>query len=325
MKFGAYSVEKAIDEWIAERERDGIRNNTKAKYLSAKLLGWCQRNGIEFLHQIQKQALRKWRTEEWAYRAGNSASLKVHWSVLNSFFNWCVDGDLLESNPCPKRKGKITKPDVVSLTPQEMDALEAAVEKVQTPGWTDERRLKMGVLILIMRWTGMAICDAVHLERTAHGIHLEDNTVHGKRRKTGKRFSVSIPEWLVSRVKMLPLTHPRYFFWHRRKDGTELRGTVQLFGGWFSDVFKMAGIEGHSHQLRHSFATYHLSRGVPVERVAEWMGDSPAEVLRTYGHWIPARQELSDQAMRDSWARMGLDARGNPIIDATAPNKTSIQ
>lgn len=327
-KFGPYSVEKAIDEWIAERERDGIRNNAKAKHLTAKLLYWCQRNGIEFLHQIQKQALRTWRTEEWAYRTGNSNSLKVHWSVLNSFFNWCVESDLIEMNPCPKRKGKITPQDVVPLTPEQMDALEGAVEKMRTQGWTDVRRLMMRALILVMRWSGMAIGDAVHLERTTHGtLHLEGHTIYGKRSKTDKRFSVPIPEWVVNLVKMLPLTHPRYFFWHRRRDGLELKSMVNRYGDWFGDVFKVAGIKGHSHQLRHSFATYHLSRGVPVERVAEWMGDSPAEVLRTYGHWIPERQELSEQAMRDSWAVMGLDEVGNPIAaHADAPtSKPTVQ
>jgi integrase len=325
VKFGAYPVEQAIDEWIAEREGDGLRN-TKAKYLTTKLLDWCGTNNIESLNQIQKQALRVWRTKEWRYRTGDSTSLKVHWSVLNSFFDWCVDGDLLEANPCPKRKGKIEQREVAPLTPQQMDALEIAVEKMRTPGWTDQRRLKMRVLILLMRWSGMAIHDAVHLERDANAVtRLIGNTVHGKRSKTKKKFSVTIPDSIVNLLQSLSSDHPRYFFWHRRRDGSELRSIVQMFGGWFGDVFKMAGIKGHSHQLRHSFATYHLSRGVPVERVAEWMGDSVAEVLKTYGHWIPERQEQSDQAMRDSWAKMGLDVRGNPVDATAVPTNHSVQ
>jgi integrase len=322
-KTGNYSVKKAIDEWIAEREQDGIRNNAKAKYLTAKLLSWCQRNGIEYLNQIKKQGLRVWRTKEWRYRTGDSNSLKVHWSILNTFFNWCVEGDLIESNICPKRKGKIERKEVVPLNPQQMDALETAVEKMRTPGWTDERRLKMRVLILLMRWSGMAIHDAVHLERDADAVtRLIGKTVHGKRSKTKKKFSVTIPDSIVNLLQSLPHDHPRYFFWHKRGDGSELRSMVQMFGGWYGDVFKMAGIKGHSHQVRHSFATYHLSRGASVERVAEWMGDSVAEVLRTYGHWIPERQEQSDQAMRDSWAKMGLDAVGNPI---DVPTSNSVQ
>jgi integrase/recombinase XerD len=319
IKPAGYPVERAIDEWIAEREADGVRYNAKAKLIGRKLLDWCKKNNIEHLSQITKQALRVWRTTGWKYRTGDSTSTKVHWSMLRSFFSWCVEGDLLEGNPCPKFKGKIKPQQVVPLTPQQMDALEAAVAKMQSPGWTDERRLRMRALILVMRWSGMAINDAVCLERSSGGItRLIGPVIHGQRHKTSKKFSVPLPGWLVDLLKALPVAHPKYYFWHKRPDGREVLRTsmVTQFGDWFGEMFKLAGIKGHSHQFRHSFATYHLSRGVSVERVAEWMGDSVAEVLRTYGHWIPARQELSEQAMRDSWAKMGLDAAGNPVSTA---------
>jgi hypothetical protein len=53
-KAEGYSVERAIDEWIKEREQDSI-NNVKAKALTKKLLDWCRRNNILHLRQIQKQ------------------------------------------------------------------------------------------------------------------------------------------------------------------------------------------------------------------------------------------------------------------------------
>jgi integrase/recombinase XerD len=200
---------------------------------------------------------------------------------------------------------------VVPLNPAQMDALEIAVDMIQAPGWTADRRLKMRTLIQTMRWSGMAIRDAVCLERA----NLIGQSIKSERSKTGKKFSVLIPEWLVNRLESLPNNDPHHFFWHRRTDGSKLKSIVTLYGGWFGDVFKMAGITGHSHQLRHSFATYHLSRAVSVERVAEWMGDSPAEVRRTYEHWITERTELSEQEMRASWEKMGLNSVGNPIPD----------
>jgi hypothetical protein len=67
-KTGNYGVKEAIEEWIAEREQDGIRNNIKAKYITTKLLSRCQRNGIENSNQIQKQ---RWRSG--ARRHGTTA------------------------------------------------------------------------------------------------------------------------------------------------------------------------------------------------------------------------------------------------------------
>jgi hypothetical protein len=42
------------------------------------------------------------------------------------------------------------------VTYKEMDRLEAAVEKMRSPGWTKARRLKMRLLIRLMRWSGIA-------------------------------------------------------------------------------------------------------------------------------------------------------------------------
>jgi integrase/recombinase XerD len=321
-KVGTYSIERAIDEWVAERDSEGL-HNAKAIHIGKKLLAWCRESGIENLGQIQKQALRVWRTEKWKYRTGDSCSLKCHWSVLSSFFNWCVDGDLLEANPCPRWKGRIKQRRVVPLTPAQIDATEAAVEKMQAHGWTDERRLKMRTLIQLMRWSGMAIRDAVCLPRA----DVWGQLIKSERHKTGKRFSVPLPEWLVNLLVALPNDDPGYFFWFRCTDGRNQKenSIVALYGNWFKQVFEAAGIRGHSHQLRHSFATHHLARGVRVERVAEWMGDSPAEVRRTYEHWVDERTEMSEQAMRESWAAMGLDSVGNPITDGAPTNKPRVQ
>lgn len=88
-KADAYTVAKGVDEWIAERDQDQI-DNTKAKHLTTKLLDWCRRNGITDLSELQnqKQPLKAWRVAEWKYRAGDSSSLKVHWSILGTFFRW---------------------------------------------------------------------------------------------------------------------------------------------------------------------------------------------------------------------------------------------
>jgi hypothetical protein len=61
LKPGTYSVERALDEWIAERDQDKL-HNTKARHMGKILLAWCHRNGIEYLTQIEKQALRTWRS-----------------------------------------------------------------------------------------------------------------------------------------------------------------------------------------------------------------------------------------------------------------------
>jgi integrase len=40
------------------------------------------------------------------------------------------------------------------------------------------------------------------------------------------------------------------------------------------------------HSLRHTFATRHIDNGVPIERVATWLGDTVQTVQRVYWHAI---------------------------------------
>lgn len=73
-----HTVQRAVEEWIEEREKGGV-HNVKARYLTKKLLAWANRNNIRLLGQIEKQALRVWGTSEWKYQHGHSASMKIHW------------------------------------------------------------------------------------------------------------------------------------------------------------------------------------------------------------------------------------------------------
>lgn len=51
------------------------------------------------------------------------------------------------------------------------------------------------------------------------------------------------------------------------------------------------------HWLRHTFASACLADGVDVLKVAHWMGDAPATVLKYYAHFIPDAEDLLTSAM----------------------------
>jgi integrase len=74
---------------------------------------------------------------------------------------------------------------------------------------------------------------------------------------------------------------------------------------WARTAFKAAGLKygreaGDSltlHSLRHTCATWMLSAGVPLPTVAEWIGDTQQEVLKTYGHALPNDRGKALKAM----------------------------
>ena len=66
----------------------------------------------------------------------------------------------------------------------------------------------------------------------------------------------------VKALKRIPETS-EYYFW----SGTSKRRTVvNIWEDSFHAMFKRAGIVGHSHRLRHTFAVDLLQRGVSLEK-----------------------------------------------------------
>jgi len=93
----------------------------------------------------------------------------------------------------------------------------------------------------------------------------------------------------------------------RSPDGLPLDS--DRFGHQWRRACRSAGSPGlRYHDLRHTFASTLLSRGVSVKAVADWLGHaSPTITLATYAHLMPADEEV---------ARAVLDAALSPLAPA---------
>jgi hypothetical protein len=84
-KSASVTVKQAAEQWIAQREQDKLTNG-RPKRMMRNLLEWCQTQGIENLRDVTKATLLAWRGK-WKYQSGDSASLKVSWCCVGSFFD----------------------------------------------------------------------------------------------------------------------------------------------------------------------------------------------------------------------------------------------
>jgi integrase len=67
----------------------------------------------------------------------------------------------------------------------------------------------------------------------------------------------------------------------------------------------LAGVEGHRHQFRHTFAKQLVMADVPVGTVAKLLGHRGLAVTEQhYSRWIPERQAAIHVVVRDSWTKM---------------------
>jgi integrase len=71
------------------------------------------------------------------------------------------------------------------------------------------------------------------------------------------------------------------------------------FGHHWRRACRAAGVPGtRYHDLRHTFASTLLSRGVSVKAVGDWLGHaSPTITLSTYAHLMPADEEVARKVL----------------------------
>lgn len=139
------TIQSAVDDWLSWREKEN-RSNEKPRMMTKKLLEWSSKRGIFLLHEIKKADLVAWRLR-WKYRSGDSSSMKVHWSVLSSFFSFCIGADLLKENPVPKGPQfviRYRRRPVVPISNVELDTLIARSDSIE--GWDSEQKQRMRAL-----------------------------------------------------------------------------------------------------------------------------------------------------------------------------------
>jgi integrase/recombinase XerD len=163
------------DRWLL---RDGSKNQPS-------LLQWAAKNDFRTLQDITSVDVERWRNT-WVFRA-ESYSLKVNHAAIKGFFSWAVKFEFLAKNPFDKLdRLKLTPVPTLPLN-DEKNEYERLLAGAGTIRRYDQSLI---TLIMLMRWSGLAILDACSLKRNTL---TPDNTVRTYRQKTGEYVYVPIP------------------------------------------------------------------------------------------------------------------------------------
>ena len=179
----------------------------------------------------------------------------------------------------------------------------------QPKGWVECRNqaTRLRILTLLMRWSGLAIRDAVTLERR----RLNDkDELFLYRAKTGNPVYVPLPPDVAESLRTIPpgpSPNPRYFFWSGNGSPKSVVGNWQRS---FRRLFKISNLRRedgtpkrcHPHMFRDTFAVEMLLAGVPLEQVSILLGHKSVKITeKHYAPWVKARQELLAANVRKAW------------------------
>lgn len=142
--------------------------------------------------------------------------------------------------------------------------------------------------------------DSLHLgttktEGSTHTIHLSDTAIDAlvahRTRQKAEKLAVGLDVW---QERDLVFPDPL---------GNLYAGPA-LYKQFIRLVAKTDLPRIRFHDLRHTCATIHLARGIPVKQVSEMLGHSDITItLRIYGHVIPAMNEQAAALMDDIFGR----------------------
>jgi integrase/recombinase XerD len=252
---------------------------------------FCESRRLLFLRDISLADLNDWRA---TWEDGPLATRKKQERV-KGFFYFCARNGWITENPAlGLSRIKADVRPAVPFTKDEFNKILAACDRF---GKTDEQRQRVRTMILLLRWSGLAIRDAVTLERDKLD---SQGRLMLRRAKTGVAVLAPLPPHVAAALQSLHSDNRRYFFW----TGNGLpKSAVADWQRALRRVFELADLRNgdrskkrcHPHMLRHTFAVECLLAGIALEDVARLLGqitapaEGPETVWRAWESRFPFR------------------------------------
>lgn len=296
------TIEKAIELFLSDKKTQGLDSTAYKKHVRelGRFKDFMAKRGKLFPHEVGLADLTEFR-EGWVNHYASTLTRSKVQERLRGFLRYCFNARMIDRLP-QLSPIKITEPPTLPLTSEQYEKLLAAIPKeFRSP----DRVKRLHALIRLMRFSGLAIQDAVTLERDELQKDRKTNIyrVVTSRQKTGVHVSVPLPPDVAKEViAVMELNgHKQYIFWNRT-DGKP-KAAVDVWERAFKRAFKAAGMPGgHSHQLRDTFAVSLLEKGIPLEEVSKLLGHTSIKTTeKSYAPWVKSRQERLDKLVMETF------------------------
>ena len=228
----------------------------------------------------------------------NSDSIQAaRWSALNTFFNFLVMDDYLDTNPMVKtrRPRNRTEKPIVYL---EQDEIDCILERIRSESKTQFVNRDLAIITLGIG-TGIRVGALVQIN--VSDIDFKDNTIHviekgGKERylKFGTKTRNILSAWLIDRSTYFSDAVTDALFisqWKQRLTDEGVRKLINKYAD---------GINGKhvtAHTMRKSAATNLAKAGVDIQTIADMLNHSNIQTTRRYAAVLNENKQKATDAL----------------------------
>lgn len=293
----AVSLAEAWKNFLADLEARKLSRHTIRKYklLERQMTAFAQARGLDLAH-FDLATLTTFRA---SWRDSLRTGVKKL-ERLRAFFRFAHERKWVEENFTAKIKSpKITLATTMPLLREELVKILVACDALKI---TPVNKARLKTLILLMRYSGLRISDAVALTTD----QLDGAKLFLYTAKTRVPVYTLLPDFVLRALEATPRVTETRFFW----SGQGKREHVVCdWQGKIKDAFDAAGIvkglsNAVSHRLRDTFAVELLLAGVPLERVAVLLGHQSVKITeKHYSPWVEARQAQLEADLAAAWRR----------------------
>jgi integrase len=300
--------------------------------LQKRLVPYCQRINKTFLVDVTRTDLANFRG---TWPMADNARLKTQ-ELLKAFWRYCVEQHWIPESPA-RTLSKI-KPTIVQVQPfshAEMEEILAACDRYPTTNsFGVDNRAVITAFVLLLRWSGLRISDAVVLLWK----NVQDGVLNVKCQKNGAHVTFRLNPVVLDALARIRRDGSPYIFYKgigspRDAKGKIKKGVAHSWQRSLRTLFALTTIgpdhddvngdseAGHAHRFRHTFAVEWLMANppIPIESVAQMLGDTLKTTSDTYNAWTNARHHQLGAAMAKHWA--AVSPSGAPVA-ASAPAST---
>ena len=312
------TVAAAIKGYLEDCTARNLAPRTLRSYgiFCGHLERFCSGRGIARIAAFDVPALTEYRNERAKILQPGTLIKELH--DISTLLTWCLHQGMISSNPsdkvkAPKNPRRPTLPFERDEVVRMIRACDGFGSKYDSEAERRLSALRARALLMLLLYSGLRISDAALLRRDKLNLHSRKMLL--RMEKTGAPVYLQLHPDAVAALQALP-AEGQYFFWHGQGEQDSLFATCRRT---CERVMKRAGVSGHPHRFRDTFAVELLLNGVDIRTVQRLLGhESLRTTERYYAPYVTAFQAHLDAATAKlNWSSAVLpviaseDASGN--------------